>query len=114
MLEIHQVMRLLIFYPCYILSKHLGFEFKLTSLYCYTEVKFTKIEITIEKYLKKHILANFQPKNKYNIPKEFSQPVQQDYDMLILISYKYLLHKSEKGNFLWENHILHVALFKIQ
>ena len=44
-------------------------------------------------------MANFQPKNKYNISKEFSQPVQQDYDMFILISYKYLLHKSEKGNF---------------
>ena len=50
-------------------------------------------------------MANFKPKYKYDISKVFSQPVQQDYDMFILISYKYLLHKSEEGNFFEEKKV---------
>ena len=56
-------------------------------------------QITIKEYQKKHKLANFKPKYKYDISKEFSQPVQQDYDMFKLISYKNLLHKRQKDNF---------------
>ena len=44
-------------------------------------------------------MVNFQQKNKYYISKEFSQPVQQDYDMFKFISYKNLLHKRQKDNF---------------
>ena len=52
-------------------------------------------------------MLNFQPKNKYYISKEFSQPVQQDYDKFILLSYENLLRKSRKciffvGKKLWK------------
>ena len=74
------------------------FDSKLTFLYN-ALLKSNPNKNNNHRILKKHNLVNFTPKNKCDISKRFSQPVQQDYDMFILISYKYLLHKSEKGNF---------------